>query len=680
MEVGYSDNYKKFGGFRVQKCICDHSQCFEIWKSWVLLKDTHRCGYYLIPKFSKFPTEHGKAKNNHRDAIYFHLFGPRNYAPDSEHESKKYVAFHHFPIAFLRENNEGPVDCIHSTMAIEYGLGEHDQIRSNVSDKGHFFAVPSHPWLCVESDLREAQSKVQRLSPMEIPSPIFNFQVASLITPDARTTPEERKRCALLRHIHHDPEGMASHIEQMEKELAQTREQLKIMKACAMSKESEISELTETLASLKIGTPTKKDGLSRSLLTSDLWHSEHPKAASFLFGFATWNETKIFLTDGLFPNMEPCGAITGPLTDFEQVLITCMRMRRKYEHQTLAFIIDKSERRIQVMLDKWLPIMGRMGRFLSILYIDMNFDFISKQDAIKNNLPHSSFCTQQKYKNYFDACVPKVYEDLEMSTTGALVDGKDFTVDTIRKNSAVTRMQFSDKVDNSAARVITWTTTTGLGFEHTGIYLGRCPEIRLVELWGKEKIKKRETATQTKSDPNISAPSIDFYEAPDSLDTTVQHQLESLPKDMGNSSDPSSAVGETNHSTTSMAPSAADKVPRALISTHKPYHVQDSLCTTGTTSPSTEAESPAVPVLVLLQYPFVGGGRIEKAAEGLKHCKGLTSSEEELHDISEEKILQLQQEATGRGRFIRITTVDRNEHLEERKWLNDTIVDFWMQW
>ena len=101
------------------------------------------------------------------------------------------------------------------------------------------------------------------------------------------------------------------------------------------------------------------------------------------------------------------------------------------------------------------------------------------------------------------------------------------------------------------------------------------------------------------------------------------------------------------------------------------------LCTT-----STEEESPAAPVLVrvLLQYPFIGGGKIEKAAEGLKHCKGLTSSEEELHDISEEKILQLQQEATGRGRFIRITTVDRKEHLEERKWLNDTIVDFWMQW
>jgi hypothetical protein len=54
-------------------------------------------------------------------------------------------------------------------------------------------------------------------------------------------------------------------------------------------------------------------------------------------------------------------------------------------------------------------------------------------------------------------------------------------------------MLFSDKMDNSAAQVITWSTTTGLVFEHTGIFLGRCPEIRLVELWGKEKIEKQDS-------------------------------------------------------------------------------------------------------------------------------------------------------------------------------------------
>jgi len=580
MEVGYSDNFKKFGGYRVQKCICKHSECYEIWKSWVMLKDTHRCGYYLIPKHSKFPTEHGKTKNDHRNAIYFHLFGPRNYAPDCENESKKYVAFHHFPIAFLCKDNKGPLECINSTTAIDHGLGDHDQIRSKDSKERHYFPVPSHPWACVKRNLIDTQAMLQRLSPIEIPSPTFKVQSAALITPDARTTPEEKKRCALLRNIQHDPEGIASHIERIEKELTQTREQLKIMKACATSKESEINKLSETLGLLKIETSTKKEGLSglsRSSLTSDLWHSQHPNAASFLFGFVTWNDTKIFLTDGLFPNMEPRGAITGPLTDFEQVLITCMRMRRAYEHQTLAFISDKSERRIQVVLDRWLAILGRMGRFLSILDVDMNFDFISKEYAIKNDLPHSSFCTQQNHKNYFDACVPKVYEDLEMSTTGALVDGKDFTVDTIRKSSAITRMQFSDKVDNSAARVITWTTTTGLGFEHTGIYLGRCPEIRLVELWGKERIEKWEIA-QTKSldrpTSTNSASPLNVSYAHNSLHLMVPHQLPRLPQDVVNSCyDQSSAAGNTT-STTSINISCKHVAPLVvLLLTRRAGHV-----------------------------------------------------------------------------------------------------------
>jgi hypothetical protein len=118
---------------------------------------------------------------------------------------------------------------------------------------------------------------------------------------------------------------------------------------------------------------------------------------------------------------------------------------------------------------------------------------VSREDAIKYNSPHSSLQQQQQYDNYFDACIPEVYGDLNMSNTGTLVDGKDFTVDTIRKNSAVTRMLFSHKMDSSAAHVITWTTTTGLIFEHTGIFLGRCPETRRVEL-AVGKRKKNRTA------------------------------------------------------------------------------------------------------------------------------------------------------------------------------------------
>jgi hypothetical protein len=76
-----------------------------------------------------------------------------------------------------------------------------------------------------------------------------------------------------------------------------------------------------------------------------------------------------------------------------------------------------------------------------------------------------------------------------MLTTGSFVDEKDYTVDTDQKNSAVTRMLFSDKMKNSTARVITWSTSPGLMFQHTGFFPCRCPEIHLVEPWGKEKIE-----------------------------------------------------------------------------------------------------------------------------------------------------------------------------------------------
>lgn len=58
-----------------------------------------------------------------------------------------------------------------------------------------------------------------------------------------------------------------------------------------------------------------------------------------------------------------------------------------------------------------------------------------------------------------------------MLTTGSFVDEKDYTVNTVEKNSADTRMLFSDKMKNSTARVITWSTSPGLMFEHIGFFL-----------------------------------------------------------------------------------------------------------------------------------------------------------------------------------------------------------------
>jgi hypothetical protein len=89
------------------------------------------------------------------------------------------------------------------------------------------------------------------------------------------------------------------------------------------------------------------------------------------------------------------------------------------------------------------------------------------------------------YVNYIDYAVPKEYIDAGMADTAVLKDGKDFVTDTIRQNPTLTRALYSDKVSSSGGRIITWALPTGLVFEHTGLFLGRVPEIRLVELWGR---------------------------------------------------------------------------------------------------------------------------------------------------------------------------------------------------
>jgi hypothetical protein len=86
------------------------------------------------------------------------------------------------------------MDFIPSNLASDYGLGKHDQIRSNIDNKGNYFAVPSHPWKFIKRDLREAQaSKLQRLSLLEIStSQPFDVQNVQQITPDARIAPGQR--------------------------------------------------------------------------------------------------------------------------------------------------------------------------------------------------------------------------------------------------------------------------------------------------------------------------------------------------------------------------------------------------------------------------------------------------------------------------------------------------------
>mmetsp|Transcript_23203 Transcript_23203/g.66979 ORF Transcript_23203/g.66979 Transcript_23203/m.66979 type:complete len:158 (+) Transcript_23203:1596-2069(+) len=136
---------------------------------------------------------------------------------------------------------------------------------------------------------------------------------------------------------------------------------------------------------------------------------------------------------------------------------------------------------------KWMPKLGRVGLFMSILDRDFMLDYVSVEDSREKALPHSEISVpKDEIKNYAERSLPKEYEvkGPKYQRVGAIVDGKVFMTDNIKVNSALSRLMYSDKVDSSGGLVMTWSSPMGLVFEHTGLYFARCPETRLIELWG----------------------------------------------------------------------------------------------------------------------------------------------------------------------------------------------------
>ena len=101
----------------------------------------------------------------------------------------------------------------------------------------------------------------------------------------------------------------------------------------------------------------------------------------------------------------------------------------------------------------WLPRWGKVGEFLSIL---------------------------QMFPDYYDKERPDVYGELGFDKVGAMLDGKDALVETIRKNDLLKRSGHSSKMKAQAWRTIIWVTSMGLTFEHTRAMGGRCDENELV--------------------------------------------------------------------------------------------------------------------------------------------------------------------------------------------------------
>ena len=79
-------------------------------------------------------------------------------------------------------------------------------------------------------------------------------------------------------------------------------------------------------------------------ICSDEWHKEHEHAASHLFGFGSWRETKNYMW-AFWPELVPptqneleCG---HAVSEYEMCLMTKMRFRRAFKMETLALMWDR---------------------------------------------------------------------------------------------------------------------------------------------------------------------------------------------------------------------------------------------------------------------------------------------------------------------------------------------------
>jgi len=461
-----------YNGTLLRVCLCPNPNCKSLVKRWIDLGDNKRCGYHMLPAVPKKQETHrGCAIVAYLKVVYRHIFGNGTRIPERQNnKTRYYLAYHHFDSTILLPDNGGPMPIVDSSTATKLGFMESDRLPAeSVAEKG-FFAAPSYRLKEVEADLRIAE----RLAGIN--------QNDTLANPAARKPPAERELEQLIRQFSLNPRETASAFLVARAEVQEQRDLIQKLEAeknqLAQQNEALQQEL-ESTAEVFINS-----GISRSSFTSDSWHTEHPNAANFLFGWKNWKSTKSWLKL-MFKDMEQKCKPNGVLTDFESVLAVMMCWRVPMKQELAALILDVDRSVISRRVEKWAPVLGRKGKLLSNLDLQSNFDFLSLERCNAEDVEHyDNALTRDPFKSYIDAQMPRVFFKDDLADISLLVDGKDILTDSVRVNSGVNILMYSPKSQASAARVLSWILAGGLNVYNTGLYLGRVSEERLVELHG----------------------------------------------------------------------------------------------------------------------------------------------------------------------------------------------------
>lgn len=407
-----------------------------------------------------------------------HLF-PGN-ASDVAAVSQPNVAYHHFPeeiiiLNALHTHGAQFIKTVDAQMGKKVGLLACDKITGT----SEYYALPNQSLSNAERYLSEKDMEGYVMGhDLHTPARVsfssrksLRESISSVEASDAALAASvrklERKRDDDISIRSSLSEKQEKYVKRIHKEYKETCDNLREELATALSQHQENEELlakerdTRTNMEKEYGNNIElfySSGFQRGLILSEAWHESNPTICAHLFGFHNFNEYKVYCTC-LFPELVLSYGKKqhDAITEWEKCSMTKLRMRRGLTHEVIGAIWNRSRCIVGVYINVWAQRWEVAGSNLSDLDL-----------------------TQA----YLDAERPQIFRDAEQENVAVLVDGKDFMIDDPKKNSAMKRACWSDKVHHAAARIITWSTPAGLTIEHSPLYMARATETAIVSICG----------------------------------------------------------------------------------------------------------------------------------------------------------------------------------------------------
>ena len=427
-------------------CICsDNFRCYSIQQRYLAMNHENAIGFsrFVVSKDSSTDLYVDHRYLDSKTNIYCHALGVDVSVLSN---AREFISYSHFPPNYLAAawSRKTPTKYIEFTLpyseGIQYGFNRMPQISKASTDK-LVFVEPNFSFEDNEALLDELERSFADI-------PIRN------------TTRQEKANIknheANVKEIANwisDDLGLMSTFERMKRDSGE------VLQTIRLDNENLLQELNEKIDEIKALKELNMQGMTRVNLTSDIWHKYNPTAAAILFriGTGSWEEAKKIFS-ALWPHIGiTFGSGDDPITEFEKALITRMRMAKAMKLDMIGLIFNRSKQRIGCYINSWAPKWGAAGMDLSILDVS---DYL-----IANSMPQA-------------------YIDKKIDGYPILVDGTDIMKSACRKNAAIKRMEFSDKVKHEAVRGITYTLAMGLIIEHTPLNLARCTEGGLISDWG----------------------------------------------------------------------------------------------------------------------------------------------------------------------------------------------------